>query len=292
MRNHPRIVLAGLLWVAVAPLFAQVPPEERIPITDPDRLEALGFPRSAPNVFVWSKADLGRNLPKDTAATRTAETWGTQGGYTTVQGYELQGDGEHELRFYRPLTGTYCFDGFSNGNYALARIQVPEGARLSQFLFWAYDAEPNLDLEFDVYETCQEVGISPPVNTLLGHGFTILSIGEYFGFVSLNDHTVNNRDCGYTVRVKFAEDRCAGGELLTVRKLQVIWARQVSPPPATASFNDVPTSHPFFQFVEALAKSEITGGCSAAPPLYCPDAPLTRGQMAVFLAKALGLQWP
>ena len=24
----------------------------------------------------------------------------------------------------------------------------------------------------------------------------------------------------------------------------------------------------------------------------CPDAPLTRGQMAVFLAKALGLQWP
>ena len=25
---------------------------------------------------------------------------------------------------------------------------------------------------------------------------------------------------------------------------------------------------------------------------YCPDAPLTRGQMAVFLSKALGLHWP
>jgi len=67
---------------------------------------------------------------------------------------------------------------------------------------------------------------------------------------------------------------------------------QVSDPPATASFNDVPTGHPFFQFVEALADSGITAGCSAAPPLYCPDAPVTRGQMAVFLAKALGLNFP
>jgi hypothetical protein len=67
---------------------------------------------------------------------------------------------------------------------------------------------------------------------------------------------------------------------------------RVSDPPATASFNDVPTDHPFFQFVEALAASGITAGCGAAPPLYCPDAPLTRGQMAVFLAKALGLHFP
>ena len=67
---------------------------------------------------------------------------------------------------------------------------------------------------------------------------------------------------------------------------------QVSPAPAVATFNDVPTSHPFFQYIEALAASGITGGCQASPPLYCPDQPLTRGQMAVFLAKALGLQWP
>jgi len=65
---------------------------------------------------------------------------------------------------------------------------------------------------------------------------------------------------------------------------------QVSPAPGTATFNDVPTNHPFFQYVEALAKSGITGGCGNGN--YCPDAPLTRGQMAVFLAKGLGLQWP
>jgi hypothetical protein len=72
--------------------------------------------------------------------------------------------------------------------------------------------------------------------------------------------------------------------------VEVWWHRSVSPAPGTATFGDVPTNHPFFQFIEALAASGITGGCGAGN--YCPDAPLTRGQMAVFLAKALGLHWP
>jgi hypothetical protein len=71
---------------------------------------------------------------------------------------------------------------------------------------------------------------------------------------------------------------------------QISFHRIVSPAPASATFNDVPTGHPFFQFIEALAASGITGGCGNGN--YCPDAPLTRGQMAVFLSKALGLHWP
>jgi S-layer homology domain len=74
--------------------------------------------------------------------------------------------------------------------------------------------------------------------------------------------------------------------------VEVWWKRTVSPPPGFASFNDVPTSHPLFQYIEALRASGITGGCQASPPLYCPDHPVTRGQIAVFLAKALGLHWP
>jgi hypothetical protein len=63
----------------------------------------------------------------------------------------------------------------------------------------------------------------------------------------------------------------------------------VSPAPGSATFGDVPTSHPFFQFIEALVASGITAGCGGGN--YCPDAPLTRGQMAVFLSKALGLHF-
>lgn len=71
---------------------------------------------------------------------------------------------------------------------------------------------------------------------------------------------------------------------------RIVWSRSVSPPPVTATFNDVPTSHPFFPFIEALVASGITAGCGSGN--YCPDNALTRGQMAVFLAKALGLHWP
>src|SRR5262245_15632881 len=72
--------------------------------------------------------------------------------------------------------------------------------------------------------------------------------------------------------------------------VEVWWHRTVSPAPAVATFADVPTSHIFFQFVEALAASGITGGCGGGN--FCPDAPVTRGQMAAFLAKALGLHFP
>jgi len=71
--------------------------------------------------------------------------------------------------------------------------------------------------------------------------------------------------------------------------VEVWYRRVVSPPPPSATFNDVPMSHPLFQYIEALYASGITGGCGNNN--YCPDSPLTRGQMAVFLSKALGLHW-
>jgi S-layer homology domain len=70
---------------------------------------------------------------------------------------------------------------------------------------------------------------------------------------------------------------------------QILWKRQVSDSPATPTFGDVPSTHPFFQFIEALSSSGITTGCGSGN--FCPNAPLTRGQMAVFLGKALGLHW-
>lgn len=96
---------------------------------------------------------------------------------------------------------------------------------------------------------------------------------------------VNNYNNMYTMVATF--DAADGTNLLT--GAVVSYQLEVSSPPGTATFNDVPTNHPFFQYIEALAASGITGGCGSGN--YCPDAPLTRGQMAVFLAKALGLYW-
>jgi hypothetical protein len=46
------------------------------------------------------------------------------------------------------------------------------------------------------------------------------------------------------------------------------------------SFDDVPTTSPYYRFVETLLHKGVTGGCSATS--YCPNDSTTRGQMAVF----------
>lgn len=53
-----------------------------------------------------------------------------------------------------------------------------------------------------------------------------------------------------------------------------------------ATFSDTDTSQ-FAAEIEALAAADITVGC--AEGRYCPDRPLTRGQMASLLARALDL---
>jgi S-layer homology domain len=105
------------------------------------------------------------------------------------------------------------------------------------------------------------------------------------------DSDGNPEFVGYVLAVKFGINNTPNyTSNLRLRGARVLFRRQVSPAPAAASFGDVPSSHPFFQYVEALAASGITAGCGGGN--YCPDTPLTRGQMAVFLAKALGLHWP
>lgn len=56
-----------------------------------------------------------------------------------------------------------------------------------------------------------------------------------------------------------------------------------SPPAAVGLFNDVPVTSPFARWIEYLYRYEVTAGCGTG--LFCPDDPVTRGQMAVFLLK-------
>jgi hypothetical protein len=50
------------------------------------------------------------------------------------------------------------------------------------------------------------------------------------------------------------------------------------------SFTDVPSTSPFYRFVETIFHKGITGGCGEG--LYCPSAATTREQMAVFVLVA------
>jgi hypothetical protein len=61
-------------------------------------------------------------------------------------------------------------------------------------------------------------------------------------------------------------------------------------PPAVGSstgFGDVPPTHWAAAWIKQLVAEGITTGCGSGS--YCPDAPVTRAQMAVFLVRTFNL---
>jgi len=106
-----------------------------------------------------------------------------------------------------------------------------------------------------------------------------------YDFVSVS-HTINN-NVRYGGGGQYVVNAQASSSGPSFKAVDLWWTRPIAPAPASASFTDVPTGHPFFQYIEALRTSGVTTGCTATA--FCPDASVTRGQMAAFLARALGL---
>ena len=61
-------------------------------------------------------------------------------------------------------------------------------------------------------------------------------------------------------------------------------ADYMPPPPSGLMFQDVPSNYWAAAWIEQFSEEGITSGCGNGN--YCPDAPVTRAQMAVFLAKS------
>jgi hypothetical protein len=175
--------------------------------------------------------------------------------------------------------------GGSGANYFSAPLQIPSGALLKSLELDACDNTPAggfVELALiasdalgnfsagSVSLVTNNTGCQTPSEDLTGLALTIDNHTKHYWLVA----TMTNAGPGPVVGLAGAV---------------VGYKLQVSPAPATATFMDVPTSAPIFQFVEALVASGVTAGCGGGN--YCPNNPVTRGQMAVFLAKALGLQF-
>ena len=89
---------------------------------------------------------------------------------------------------------------------------------------------------------------------------------------------------------------CAAGEYCpsasTTREQMAVFALvahegagYVPPACATPVFADVPASSPFCRWVEELARRGVVAGCGGGN--YCPSAPVSREQMAVFALRTL-----
>lgn len=165
----------------------------------------------------------------------------------------------------------------------LVGIKLPAGAIMSSVELDACDTDTAAQLTLTVFRSDKGGG---PVAVIGGVGVTGATPGCATFPVNMVPETINNLNNNYIIDV-------SSGPTSSTRfkAVRVNYRLQVSAAPATATFpNDVPTSHPFFRFVEAMAASGLTGGCG--PGSFCPDTPVTRGQLSVFLASALGLHFP
>jgi hypothetical protein len=193
---------------------------------------------------------------------------------------------------YNPIAGAF--------SYYLAPLPLPEGALIEQMCLYANDSDPG-DFEYaQAYlsaiklvpggenpATLQIPGASVLSSSNIGYGYYCSDPIAYTLRGRIDVDGDGNLDAAVHYLTLYLPNPSQNA--LGFGGVRITWKRQVSPAPATPTFGDVPENDLAFPFIEALAASGITAGCS--PTNYCPDANLTRRQMAVFLSKALGLHW-
>jgi hypothetical protein len=224
------------------------------------------------------------------------DNFGTQDEAITVIGFAEFFPSEDAYSYSGSAGSRWLGAGPGAGGFLYAPLNMlPNGSRLTQVSAYLFDNEIN--------------GTEPGVN--LCRGWVDSATGADPGFdcpVSIHTSGAPGDTVIFeniAVPILYRQDIDGDGTIEVVnywinavtwpattgiRMVRLRWRRQVSPAPQSATFNDVPTSDGAFQFIEALVSSGITVGCGGGD--YCPDAPVTRRQMAVFLAKALGLHWP
>jgi hypothetical protein len=181
----------------------------------------------------------------------------------------------------------YSSNGSGDTDIAWAPVILPTGTAVYYLDFYAYDADATYDMSatlrrFYSTSSLQDI-VSATTSGSAGYGY-------FIGDITSTPHTIdNNRRWGtganYTVVINIPNPTSA----LAFSGVDLWTKRQVSTGPATATFADVPTSSPYFKFVEALSAAGIVTGCGSGN--YCPSGTVTRGQMAVFLASSLGMHW-
>jgi hypothetical protein len=207
--------------------------------------------------------------------------------------------GEHNLPVIHADDGyLYNLDPTDeNGSVYFAPVVLPDGAVITQMCLYARNQEANLNvLSVGMQRFILAPGGAAPgggavpgsgVGVTFNFGYGVVCT-DPMSYVFHDDADIDNDGNPEHISHRL-EALVFAGSTVGLGGVRITWHRQVTPPPVTQTFGDVPPDQQFFQFIEALAASGITGGCGGGN--YCPDAPLTRGQMAAFLAKALGLYW-
>jgi len=224
----------------------------------------------------WSEAgpELGPDWGTDATQVLTLHALGFVAS-TSMAGYSVLVDSTGVFRVGSPSTAASFYSA----------LVLPEGALVTSIAIDGCDETSIGYLSVAIFKNPK--GPTPGYSSLVG-GMTGDTPGcQSFEFFPVQPFTIDNEGLSYAVEVQI--ESAPSGNPVRFKAVRIYYNLQVSPAPASATFVDVPTGHWAFRHIEALAASGITAGCGGGA--FCPEEPLTRAQMAVFLAKALGLHW-
>jgi hypothetical protein len=194
-------------------------------------------------------------------------------------------------------TDGYLYNGSSIFRSFRAILPLPEGAEVRQICMYVYDGTAaQATVSLVAVKLVPGGGGDPAIVTIpnavvssmndIGYGYYCTGT---FSYTVRDVFDVDGDGTPDAVAYYLQADLPEFSSSIELGGVRVTWRRQVSLPPAIPTFGDVPSGDGGFGFIEAMAASGITGGCGGGN--YCPDAHVTRRQMAIFLAKALGLHW-
>ena len=172
--------------------------------------------------------------------------------------------------------GTVCNDLNGGACRFSSGIDLPTGAKIVGIDLEACD---NTNLGYaDV-----QVRVCPQGASCGG----IAGVSTFPGCVTSTgaDHTVQNAAEYYPIFVTIHDATAS----VAVRAVRIRYQLQLSEPPDVSSFDDVEQDDPDRPAIEAMVAAGVATGCGNEN--FCPDNPVTRAQLAVYLARALGLHW-
>lgn len=201
---HRALMLVQVAAGIVLPL--QMAAAEGTMVTDANLLQSMGFASNTRNVFmaVGTKPPSAANAEATAAVTpQTTPTTGID--YNAISAKEFIGRIDTTGTQWRYQGGPNCCVDLSRVGtelFADAQFELPTGATLTVFRYWAFDSNA-ADLAFFVFEVCQPAfAAGPPVINTIVSTSTSGAPGNISNSVGLN-RAVNNQTCTYLARVRF-----------------------------------------------------------------------------------------
>ena len=153
-------------------------------------------------------------------------------------------------------------------------------------VWYKYTPTKNVEVHADTMGSNYDTYIAVWTGSSLGNLTLVACDDDQFGYVQ--SQVIFNATAGTTYYIQVAE---YNGEISATSASKPAPEVQAQGGGNLAfhltTFGDAPSHYWAWSFIEGLAISGVTSGCSTLPLNYCAENPVTRAQMAVFLLKSL-----